>query len=146
MHNYRINLRWFTTFYTLHSTTWSYQISTSESSKIRRKEVFLDKSLKILFEMYHNIWRDGLRSDTSCDRTSQVIRPTYSCLCPTDLGQPRRCTWSLDKFGIWIPCLSQERFTRYADITTHQRNKYAEAITSTYFILKYRKSIILTDQ
>jgi hypothetical protein len=29
--------------------------------------------------MSHNICRDGLRSDTSCDRTSQVIRPTYSC-------------------------------------------------------------------
>jgi hypothetical protein len=27
-----------------------------------------------------------------CDRTSQVIRPTYSCPCPTDLRQPCRCT------------------------------------------------------
>jgi hypothetical protein len=27
-----------------------------------------------------------------CDGTSQVIRPTYSCPCPTDLGQPCRCT------------------------------------------------------
>jgi hypothetical protein len=27
-----------------------------------------------------------------CDGTSQVIRPTYSCPCPTDFGQPRRCT------------------------------------------------------
>jgi hypothetical protein len=26
-----------------------------------------------------------------CDGTSQVIRPTYSCLCPTDLRQPCRC-------------------------------------------------------
>jgi hypothetical protein len=41
--------------------------------------------------MSHNICRDGLRSDTSCDRTSQVIRPTYSCPCPTDLRQPCRC-------------------------------------------------------
>jgi hypothetical protein len=30
-------------------------MSTSESSKIRMKEVFLDKCLKILFEMSHNI-------------------------------------------------------------------------------------------
>jgi hypothetical protein len=29
---------------------------------------------------------------TSCDRTSQVIRPTYSCPCPTDLRQPCSCT------------------------------------------------------
>jgi hypothetical protein len=26
-----------------------------------------------------------------CDRTSQGIRPTYSCPCPKDLGQPCRC-------------------------------------------------------
>jgi hypothetical protein len=29
---------------------------------------------------------------TWCDGTSQVIRPTYSCPCPTDLRQPCRCT------------------------------------------------------
>jgi hypothetical protein len=29
----------------------------------------------------------------SCDGTSQVIRPTYSCPCPTDLRQPCRCPW-----------------------------------------------------
>jgi hypothetical protein len=27
-----------------------------------------------------------------CDGTSQVIRPTYRCPCPMDLGQPCRCT------------------------------------------------------
>jgi hypothetical protein len=27
-----------------------------------------------------------------CDGTSQVIRPTYRCPCPTDLRQPCRCT------------------------------------------------------
>jgi hypothetical protein len=43
------------TSYTLHSITWSYKMSTSESSKIRMKEFFLDKPLKILFEMPHNI-------------------------------------------------------------------------------------------
>jgi hypothetical protein len=31
-------------------------------------------------------------ADDACDRTSQVIRPTYSCPCPTDLRQPCRCT------------------------------------------------------
>jgi hypothetical protein len=86
------------------------------------------------------------RIDVMCDGTFQVIRPTYSCPCPSDLGQPCRCTWSLDKFGIWILYLAQERFTRHADITTHQRYEYAEAVTSTYFILKYGKSIIITDQ
>jgi hypothetical protein len=54
MHNYEINFCWFTTSYTLHSITWSYKMSTSKSTKIRVKEVFLDKPLKIPFEMPHN--------------------------------------------------------------------------------------------
>jgi hypothetical protein len=45
-----------------------------------------------------------------------------------------------------MPYLAQGRFTRHADITTHQRNEYAEAVTATYFILKHGKSIIITDQ
>jgi hypothetical protein len=36
---------------------------------------------------------------------------------------------SLDKFGICFPHLSQERFTRLADITEHQRYRIMEAIT-----------------
>jgi hypothetical protein len=32
------------------------------------------------------------RIDVMCDGTFQVIRPTYSCPCPSDLGQPCRCT------------------------------------------------------
>jgi hypothetical protein len=35
-------------------------------------------------------WSDGDGDD--CDGTSQVIRPTYSCPCPTDLRQPCRCS------------------------------------------------------
>jgi hypothetical protein len=101
---------------------------------------------KFFLKMPHNICRDGLRADTSCDRTSQVIRPTYSCPCPTDLTHPCRCTWLLDKFGIWIPYLSQECFTRHVDITIHRRYESAEAITITYLILKVRKSWIITDQ
>ena len=45
-----------------------------------------------------------------------------------------------------VSYLPQECFTRHADITTHRRNEYAEAVTTTYFILKYRKSTIITDQ
>jgi hypothetical protein len=36
---------------------------------------------------------------------------------------------SLDKFGIYFSYLSQERFTRHADITDHRRYENAEAIT-----------------
>ena len=53
---------------------------------------------------------------------------------------------SLDKFGICFSYLSQERFTRHADITIHQRYENAEAVTSLSLFLKYRKSIIITDQ
>jgi hypothetical protein len=52
--------------------------------------------------MPHNICRDGLRSDTSCDRTSQVIRPTYSCLVHQTLdnpvGVPDHLTSSVSEF------------------------------------------------
>ena len=41
---------------------------------------------------------------------------------------------SLDKFGICIPYLSQERFTRHADLTIHRRYEKTEAVTITYFI------------
>jgi hypothetical protein len=34
------------------------------------------------------------RVERNCDGTSQVIRPTYSCPCPTDLRQPCRCPWT----------------------------------------------------
>jgi hypothetical protein len=43
---------------------------------------------------------------------------------------------SLDKFGMCIRYLSQESFTRHADITIHQRYENAEAGTITYFIEK----------
>jgi hypothetical protein len=41
-----------------------------------------------------------------CDGTSQVIRPTYSCPCPTDIRHPVEVPKSLDKFGI-IPYLTR---------------------------------------
>jgi hypothetical protein len=87
-----------------------------------------------------------MRLDRPCDGTSQVIRPTYSCPCPTDLIQPCKCTRSLDKFGIRIPYLSQERFTCHANITMHRRYESAEAVTITYFYWKVRQSYIVTDQ
>jgi hypothetical protein len=67
------------------------------------------------------------QTPTRCDRTSQVIRPTYSCPCPTDIRHPIDVPKSLDKFGIFFPF--QERFTRLADITEHRRYRNAEAIT-----------------
>jgi hypothetical protein len=37
----------------------------------------------------------------NCDGTSQVIRPTYSCPCLTDIRHPVDVSKSLDKFGIF---------------------------------------------
>jgi hypothetical protein len=51
--------------------------------------------------MPHNICEEGLRSDTSCDGTSQVIRPTYICPCLTDIRHPVDVPKPLDKFGIF---------------------------------------------
>jgi hypothetical protein len=34
---------------------------------------------------------------------------------------------------------TQERFTRHADITTHRRYEYAEAVTTTLFRIKVEK-------
>jgi hypothetical protein len=42
----------------------------------------------------------------------------------------------LDKFGICFSRLSQERFTRHADITDHRRYRNAEGITKLTFIRK----------
>ena len=81
--------------------------------------------------MPHNICKEGLRSDTSCDGTSQVIRPTYSCPCPTDIRQPCRCPWTTWQVR-YLSLPHQERLTRLADITEHRRWRNAEA---NYIIL-----------
>jgi hypothetical protein len=51
--------------------------------------------------MPHNICKEGLRSDTSCDGTSQVIRPTYSCPCLTDIRHLVDVPKLLDKLSIF---------------------------------------------
>jgi hypothetical protein len=51
--------------------------------------------------MLQNICKEGLRSDTSCDGTSQVIRPTNSCPCLTDIRHPVDVPKLLDKFSIF---------------------------------------------
>jgi hypothetical protein len=52
--------------------------------------------------MPRNICRDGLHSNTSCDRTSQVIRPTYGFLVQwtsdNPAGAPDHLTSSVSEF------------------------------------------------
>jgi hypothetical protein len=47
----------------------------------------------------HSLW--WVLGRHQCDGTSQVIRPTYSCPCPTDIRHPVDVPKSLDKFGIF---------------------------------------------
>jgi hypothetical protein len=84
--------------------------------------------------MSHNICREGLRSDTSCDRTSQVIRPTYSVLVQRTSDNPIGAPESLDKFDICFSYLSQERFTRHADITSIRVTKMRKRLHKLTFI------------
>jgi hypothetical protein len=66
-----------------------------------------------------------------CDGTSQVIRPTYSCPCPTDIRQPCRCPWTTWQVR-YLSLPHQERLTHLVDITEHWRWRNAEA---NYIIL-----------
>jgi hypothetical protein len=82
--------------------------------------------------MADELWHRG------CDGTSQVIRPTYSCPCPTDLRQPCRCrwiTWQV-RYLLFLP------FPRAFDPSRrhykHRSYENAEAITWTYLYLKVR--------
>jgi hypothetical protein len=96
--------------------------------------------------MPHNICRDRLRSDTAVTEPPKSLGPPTVVLAQRTSDNPASAPESLDKFGICIPYLSQERFTRHADITKHRRYENAEVITITYLILKVRKSWIITYQ
>jgi hypothetical protein len=74
------------------------------------------------------------------------LGPPIVFLVQRTSDNPAGAPKSLDKFGICIPYLSQERFTRHADITKHRRYESAEAVTITYFYWKVRQSYIVTDQ
>jgi hypothetical protein len=57
------------------------------------------------------------------------LGPPTVVLVQWTLDNPVDAPESLDKFGICFSRLSQERFTRHADITEHRRYRNAEAIT-----------------
>jgi hypothetical protein len=64
------------------------------------------------------------------------LGPPTIVLVQQTLDNPAGAPESLDKFGICIPYLSEERITRHANITIHRRYENAEATTITYLILK----------
>jgi hypothetical protein len=67
---------------------------------------------------------------------SKSLGPPTVVLVQQTSDNPAGAPESLDKFGICFLYLSQERFTRHADITLHWRYENAEAVTITYLILK----------
>jgi hypothetical protein len=59
----------------------------------------------------------------------KLLGPPTVVLVQRTSDNPTGVSESLDKFGICFSYLSQERFTRHADITNHRRYRNAEAIT-----------------
>jgi hypothetical protein len=95
--------------------------------------------------MPHNICKEGLRSDTSCDGTSQVIRPTYSCPCPTNLRHPVGAPELLDKFGIFFLTLPGTFHPSCRHYRTSEIKKCGSDYI-TYIYLKSKLKLFITDQ
>jgi hypothetical protein len=87
------------------------------------------KRVWALWRVPIQLYDESTSLEPTCDGTSQVIRPTYSCPCPTDIRQPCRCSWITWQVRYLLFSPFQERFTRLADITEHRRYRNAEAIT-----------------
>jgi hypothetical protein len=80
--------------------------------------------------------RSNSRSHKHCDGTSQVIRPTYSCPCLTDIRHPVDVPKSLDKFGIFFLTLPG---TFYPSCR-HYRTSEIKKCGSDYITYIYLKS------
>jgi hypothetical protein len=129
----------------LHSSYLVFKIDSSEYLGKKRKE-FLGKTFENPFlKMPHNICKEGLRSDTSCDGTSQVIRPTYSCPCPTDIRHPVDVPKSLDKVGIfsYLTRNVSPILQTLQNIGDKEMRKQLHKLT---FISKASLSYVITDQ
>jgi hypothetical protein len=77
--------------------------------------------------------------------TASVAEPPKSLGPPTvvlvqqTLDNPARAPDHLTSSVSVFFTFAQERFTRDADITTHRRNEYAEAVIITLFYFKVEK-------
>jgi hypothetical protein len=71
------------------------------TAKINEREIENEK-FKFARSMLYSGRRPGIKDGIGfCDGTSQVIRPTYSCPCLTDIRHPVDVPKLLDKFGIF---------------------------------------------
>jgi hypothetical protein len=95
--------------------------------------------------MPHNICKEGLCSDTSCDGTSQVIRPTYSCPCLTDIRHPVGAPELLDKLGIF-PYLTRNVSPVLQTLQNIGGKEMRKQLHNLTFISKASLSYFITDQ
>jgi hypothetical protein len=68
----------------------SYELLTGNKPNVSYFRVFGSKCY-ILVKKGYSKFAPKTVEGFLCDGTSQVIRPTYSCPCPSDLRQPCRC-------------------------------------------------------
>jgi hypothetical protein len=79
-----------------------------------------------------------------CDGTSQVIRPTYSCPCLTDIRHPVDVPKSLDTFGIFLTFPGT-----FHPSCRHYRTSEIKKCGSdyiTYIYLRSKIKLVITDQ
>jgi hypothetical protein len=80
-----------------------------------------------------------------CDRTSQVIRPTYSCPCLTDIRHPVDVPKSLDKLGIF-PYLTRNVSPVLQTLQNIGDKEMRKQLHKLTFISKASLSYFITDQ
>jgi hypothetical protein len=76
-------------------TNFAYHIDVCRSVSMFHINFLLPSQRTGTYLVKNESWAPG------CDGTSQVIRATYSCPCPTDIRHPVDVPKSLDKFGIF---------------------------------------------
>jgi hypothetical protein len=86
-----------------------------------------------------------LCSSKPCDGTSQVIRPTYSCPCLTDIRHPVDVPKSLDKFGIF-PYLTRNVSPVLQTLQNIGDKEMRKQLYKLTFISKASLSYFITDQ
>jgi hypothetical protein len=80
-----------------------------------------------------------------CDGTSQVIRPTYSCPCLTDIRHPVDVPKSLDKFGIF-PYLTRNVSPVLQTLQNIGDKEMRKQLHKLTFISKASLRYFITDQ
>jgi hypothetical protein len=87
----------------------------------------------------------AIRMADNCDGTSQVIRPTYSCPCPTDIRQPCRCSWITWQVRYLFPYLSRNVSPVWQTICSSELRKCGSDYINLH-LLKSKSKSLNTDQ